>query len=228
MTAPTDGCGSDVAAYALGALADDEARRFEAHLSTCELCRTDLDGLRPVVAALPAAVDPVDPPRALKRRIMTVVEDEARRRERARRPQRESRFGFLTLRPLPAMAAALVLVLAGVGAGVAVLRDGGPTSVRGECIRECERVSMQVDGGHGTLHVEGMDQPPEGRVYQVWTQEYGQDPKPTDALLTVDKDGSASVDVPADPERVDQILVTDEPRGGSSAPTTAPYFAVRM
>ena len=87
---------------------------------------------------------------------------------------------------------------------------------------------MTVDEGHGTLRVEGMPQPPEGRVYQVWTQRFGQDPKPTDALFTVDKDGSASVDVPADADAVDQVLVTDEPRGGSSAPTTAPYFAVKL
>ena len=234
MTAPANGCGSDVAAYALGALPPDDARRFEAHMETCELCRTDLAGLRPVVDALPAAAETVEPPAALKRRVMGVVEREARERarerERAARPERGSRFDFLRLRPLTAFAAACALLLAGVGAGIAVLGgdDGGARDVTGQCIRSCETVSMQVADGHGTLKVAGMDQPPEGRVYQVWTQRFGEDPKPTDALFTVDKYGHASVDVPGDAERIDQILVTDEPRGGSAAPTTAPYFAVRL
>ncbi len=233
MNGPThvDGCGSDVAAYALGALTAEETRRFEAHLDTCELCRTDLDHLRPVVAALPAAAETVQPPPALRKQIMRVVESEARERERAARPARESRFGFLTLRPLPAMAAACVLLLAGLGIGLAVLPGDEGVEVadhNGQCIRGCERVAMHVESGHGTLKVEGMDAPPEGRIYQVWTQRYGRDPEPTDALFTVDKYGSASVDVPGDAEEIDQVLVTDEPRGGSEAPTTAPYLAVRL
>ena len=125
-------------------------------------------------------------------------------------------------------AVALVLLLAGLGVGLAVLQDDPPADYRGQCIRGCERVAMQVDDGHGTLKVEGMDQPPRGRVYQVWTQRFGQDPKPTDALFTVDKDGSASVDVPADAGSVDAVLVTDEPPGGSLQPTTGPYISVRL
>ncbi|MDQ3740148.1 MAG: zf-HC2 domain-containing protein, partial [Actinomycetota bacterium] len=70
MTTPTDGCGSDVAAYALGALPAEDARRFEQHLRTCVMCRTDLEQLAPVVDALPAAAEPVPPPPALKKRIM--------------------------------------------------------------------------------------------------------------------------------------------------------------
>ena len=226
MTGPTrtDGCGTDVAAYALGALPEEETTRFEAHLETCELCRTDLAALKPVVDALPAAVDPMQPPPALRKKIMSVVEAEAREKRPQRAPERRSWFAW---RPVPAFVAACALLLAGVGIGVAVLSDG-TEEISGQCIRGCDEVAMTVDEGHGTLKVEGMVQPPEGRVYQVWTQRFGEEPKPTDALFTVDKDGSASVDVPGRTEGVDQVLVTDEPRGGSSEPTTAPYFAVKM
>lgn len=226
MTLPThtDGCGADVAAYALGALNDDETRRFEAHLATCELCRSDLAALKPVVDALPAAAEPLQPPPALKKRIMSVVEAEARHQHAAERPRRRWTLSF---RPLPAMAAACALLLAGIGIGVAVLGDG-TDEIPGQCIRSCEAVAMTVDDGRGTLKVEGMAQPPEGRIYQVWTQRGGEDPKPTDALFTVDDDGSASVDVPGDTGEVDQVLVTDEPPGGSPAPTTAPYIAVKL
>ncbi|HEX8087165.1 MAG TPA: anti-sigma factor [Solirubrobacteraceae bacterium] len=228
MTTHTDGCGSDVAAYALGALTEEETRRFEEHLRTCELCRTDLAALRPVVDALPAAAEPLEPPPALKARIMGVVEAEARERERARRPEKRSRFGFLTLRPLPAMAAACALLLAGAGIGVVALSGGGET-VEGDFLRAGGSVEMRIsDDGHGTLKIEDMAQAPRGRVYQVWTQRFGEDPRPTNALFTVDQDGSASVDVPGDVEDVDQVLVTDEPPGGSAKPSTAPYLAVRI
>jgi anti-sigma-K factor RskA len=223
----TDGCGSDVAAYALGALPDDENRRFEEHLETCELCRTDLAALRPVVDALPGAAEPLQPPPALKKRIMSVVEAEARERKQAARPERARRSWF-AFRPIPAFVAAAALLLAGIGIGVATLGDEDAATYQGQCIRGCEAVAMTVDEGHGTLKVAGMEQPPEGRIYQVWTQRFGEDPRPTDALFTVDKDGSASVDVPGDTEGVDQVLVTDEQRGGSTEPTTAPYFSVKM
>lgn len=223
-----DGCGADVAAYALGALPEDDRHRFERHLETCELCRADLATLQPVVDALPAAADPLEPPPALRKRIMRVVEAEARER---RAPAEKPKRAWLAFRgPVPALAAAAVLLLAGVGIGIATLTgdDPPPAAYAGECIRGCDEVVMSVEDGHGTLRVEGMPQPPEGRVYQVWTHNYGEDPKPTDALFTVAKDGSASVDVPADADAIDQVLVTDEPRGGSSEPTTAPYFAVKM
>jgi anti-sigma factor RsiW len=219
----TNGCGSDVAAYALGALTDDETRRFEDHLRTCELCRTDLAQLRPVVDALPAAAEPMQPPPALKKRIMSVVESEARERERAERPRRRQ---FLSFRPLPALAAACVLLLAGVGIGLAVLQDDQRT-VDGQFLRASGSVEMRVEDGRGTLEIEDMPQAPQGRVYQVWTQRFGEDPKPTDALFTVDGDGSASVSVPG-VEGVDQVLVTDEPPRGSRAPSTKPYLAVRL
>ena len=225
----TDGCGADVAAYALGALPEQDRRRFEAHLETCELCRTDLAALRPVVDALPAAAEPVEPPGALKNRIMSVVEAEAREQREQRAPARPKRAWLSFRSPIPAFAAAALLLLAGVGIGIAVLRDDDPVATyAGQCIRGCDEVAMTVDEGHGTIKVEGMDQPPRGRVYQVWTHRYGEDPKPTDALFTVAKNGSASVDVPADAGSIDQVLVTDEPPGGSVEPSTAPYVAVKM
>ena len=220
----TNGCGSDVAAYALGALTDEETQRFEQHLETCELCRSDLAALRPVVDALPAAAEPVQPPPALKKRIMSVVEAEARDRKRAEQPRRRPLFSF---RPLPALAAACALLLAGAAIGLAVLQDDART-VDGQILRAAGSVEMRVEDDHGTLKIARMQPPPSGRVYQVWTQRADEAPRPTDALFTVDEDGSASVDVPGDVDGFDQVLVTDEPPGGSRRPTTEPYLSVRV
>ena len=41
-----------VALYALGALAEPEARALEAHVAVCAACRADLDGIGPAIDAL--------------------------------------------------------------------------------------------------------------------------------------------------------------------------------
>ena len=65
------------AAYVLGALDETERAAFEEHLAGCPACREEVDELRPAVEVLPISVEPVDPPPALKARIMAEVEREA-------------------------------------------------------------------------------------------------------------------------------------------------------
>ena len=55
----------------------------------------------------------------------------------------------------------------------------------------------------------------------------GTAPVPTEALFSV-RQGRASVDVPGDLRGVKQVLVTDEPLGGSEVPTRQPVIAARM
>lgn len=61
------------ALHALGALAGDDLVAFETHLVTCHICRRELASLQPVAAALAAAVPQVEPPDALKARVMAAV-----------------------------------------------------------------------------------------------------------------------------------------------------------
>ena len=67
----------DLAAYALGALNDDEAVGLEAHIADCAACQGRLRWLRPAVDVLPAAVAQRTPPPRL--------------RENVPRPPKESR-----------------------------------------------------------------------------------------------------------------------------------------
>jgi hypothetical protein len=72
--------------------------------------------------------------------------------------------------------------------------------------------------------LEDMPAPPEGRVYQVWVLPEGADaPRPTQALFTPRRDGSAAAAVPT-VDGVQAVLVTDEPAGGSPAPTREPVL----
>ena len=67
---------------------------------------------------------------------------------------------------------------------------------------------------------ENLPAPPEGRVYEVWVMPKGSDtPQPTDVLFTPRSDGSAVAAIPGSVDDIQQVLVTDEPVGGSDEPT---------
>jgi anti-sigma-K factor RskA len=218
------GCGEDVAPYLLGALERDDAERFERHLETCELCQADLERLRPAVDALPAAAEPLAPPAELRTRIMAEVKRDAAERRKAAKPAR-SRPAWL--RPIPALAAACVLLLVGVGVGIGL--SGGETrTVDGQVAIAGATAQLEIDDGSGELRVTGMPSPPNDRVWQVWLVRGSDPPQPTDALFTPDRTGRASVGVPGDLDDVDRILVSQEPRGGSMQPTTAPQIDIGL
>jgi anti-sigma-K factor RskA len=68
--------GESIGAYTLGALTPDEARRVEEHAAHCEECRQEIADLKGVVSLLPLAAASVEPPDALKQRILDATKDE--------------------------------------------------------------------------------------------------------------------------------------------------------
>lgn len=230
-----------VGAYLLGALERDEGERFEAHVAECPLCRRDIADLRVAADALPMAVPPVSPPAALKRRVMAVVESEAelfgaagrRADEPERAPERTrgrrsiaSFLGGWTLRSGIALACALVLLAGGAVTGVLLSRDDARTVVA-QTRSPAADVRLEIHDDSSTLVAENMPAPPSGRIYQVWLKRPGRDPEPTRVLWSTRSDGSADVAVPGSLDGVEAVLVTDEPPGGSEAPTTPPVITVR-
>jgi anti-sigma-K factor RskA len=185
MSAHPSQCGEDVAAYALGALEPEQARAFERHVETCDLCRADLATLRPAVDVLPATAQPVEPPPDLKKRIMSVVEAEAKQRRAAEAgPARERRRSF---RLVPAFAAAACAVAL---AAIVVTSGGDETqTLTAKLAPPGASAELRMEDHRGTLVVEGMDAPAEGSVYQVWTKRGTGAPQPTDALFTPPPDG---------------------------------------
>lgn len=228
----------DVGAYLLGALSEAEAASFERDMERDDTLRAEVDFLRVAAEALPASTIQMAPPPALKGRIMAVVESEAQllraagpeadRPPEPSRPRRRVvavlRPGWWSLRPGIAVAAS-VLVLA-VGAAVGGLLAGG-SGERFSTDPTSQAKLIQRDGGHSTLVVTDLNSAEPGYVYQVWLQRKGQDPKPTNALFSPRGDGTASVDVPGKLKGVVKVLVTEEPEGGSHAPTTPPVIEVR-
>jgi anti-sigma-K factor RskA len=235
----------DAGAWVLGALPEDEERRFAAHLESCEICRSEVAELQMVADTLPLAAPQMAPPPELKQRIMATVHAESAVLEAAgpaadaapveapapvrERPPREKkkRRWSIALRPIPAAFAAAALLAIGVAGGVLLSQNGSSsTTVQAQVVTPQSpnaRASLTVAGDRTTLKVNDFPQPPSGRVYQVWLKRPGRPPDPTTALFGV-RDGSATVDVPGSLEGVDQVLVTAEPQGGSAQPTRDPVI----
>jgi anti-sigma-K factor RskA len=233
------------AAYLLGALPADELEAFEAHLVTCAACREEVDELAPAAQALPASVEPMAPPPELKGRLMAEVHREAAllaaagpEADRAAplaapAPRRRARRRWALGLPRLAPVAAALLLAAGIAVGVGVSQLGGDGARTFTAQVDASRapdagVQIEVDDGDATLIAHGLPEPPSGRVYQVWLKRPGRAPEPTSALFTPSRDGTATATVPGSLEGVEQVLVTDEPRGGSRMPTRQPLIAAAL
>jgi anti-sigma-K factor RskA len=228
----------DAGAWVLGALPEDERERFAAHLGGCAECRREVAELQTVADTLPLAAPQVAPPPELKERLMAAVRAEAavleppvpERPPPATRKRRRFRMPVIALRPIPAAVAAAVLIALGVGGGVLLSNNGSPGRiVPAQVVAPSApgaRASLTVADDRATLKVEDFPAPPAGRVYQVWLQRPGRPPDPTTALFRV-RGGNATVDVPGSMRGIDRVLVTDEPDGGSRAPTRSPVIVAQ-
>jgi anti-sigma-K factor RskA len=223
-------------AYVLGALPEGEAEAFATHLESCAACRLDVEDLETAAAALPASVMPMAAPAAIRDRVMAEVRREAEllaaAGEGADRPPvaapRTRRRGWLRW-SVPALAAAALLVGLVVGLGATGVFDSETTipmaatgAARGAHAR------LVLDDGRATLEADHLPPPTGGRVYQVWLKPPGGDPKPTRSLFVPRADGHATVAVPAEAARMEAVLVTAEPGGGSPAPTSDPVLTAPL
>jgi anti-sigma-K factor RskA len=228
----------ELAAYMLGSLEPEEAASFEDHLIRCERCQARERWLRTSVEILPSSVEQVEPPPALRERLMETVRLEAgvtQEAAPARGAERRSRAGLrawlgsLSLRPATALAGVVVLLAAGV-AGYAIGREGGgpnttTISVTGTPTAPQTAGTLVRTGDRGVLRVSNLPQRP-GRVYEVWLL---QDKRPVPAaLFQVGKDGTGSAGIPAGLDRSTQVMISSEPGGGSSQPTTQPVLSAMI
>ncbi len=206
------GCGLDVAPYLLGALEPDEARAFVRHLERCAVCRDEVASLAPVVDALPASAPPLPVPASLRRRMLRAARAEPKAR---RAPLRRS-----------APAGWLALGLA-VAAAVLVVQIGIPRARTRVIDASVGQAQLRVSGGHGELVVEHLPALPASRVYELWLERRGRTPTPS-TLFAVSSRGTADLGVPGNLNGLGRLLVTVEPRGGSSAPTTPAVIVERL
>ncbi|HEV2858605.1 MAG TPA: anti-sigma factor [Solirubrobacterales bacterium] len=211
----------DLAAYMLGALDPDETAGFERHLEGCERCQAEVRWFEPAVQLLPESVERAEPPPRLREALMAEVRGDVRSAERPAPARRKSWF----LKPAMGFAV-LALLVAGV-VGYELGRDGS-----GGGNKTIERqiggigVKMVRDGDGGTLHLSNVRQLPRGKVLEAWVLREGK-VEPVPALFVPDHGGNAETTI-ADMSGVAEVMVTQEPRGGSEQPTSKPIVALNL
>ena len=221
-------------AYAVDALDDLERARFESHLRGCSECQIEVETLRETAAAL--AVEPIEPPARLRAEVLAGIESIRPLPpliEHSRAPvpdQSRRRPWFATTGPL-LVAAALVLIAL---VTTVALR---PWASEDEDLSATERVLAADDAqdfeqefpdgssarvvvsrseGRAVIITNDMALAPEGKVYELWLQDPGEDMMP--AGLMPD-DGDATVLLEGDASEAVAVGITVEPDGGSEEPT---------
>jgi anti-sigma-K factor RskA len=221
---------ADLVAYLLGSLEDDERAAVEQHLEGCEACREELRWLQPAVDLLPESVAQVEPPPQLRERLLAEVSADPDAAPARHAPERKPAGrglwrGFL-LRPATGFA---VLALAAAAVIGYTLNDGGSgpqtTTVRAQGAGSL-RATLERSGDSGTLKLTGLAQAPSARVYQAWVQEPGGRIDAVGSLFDARHNGTANVSLERHLDRAKVVMVTAEPRRGSSQPTSPPLISV--
>lgn len=218
----------DLAAYMLGALERDKAAEFERHLEGCERCSEEMRWLEPAVQTLPESVERREPPRQLRESLMAEVRGEAGEPHRTSLPAWLRDFGERRNLRLAAGFAVVALLVAGV-AGYEIGSDGSNEGGGASTIvRQVDglTVKMVQEGSGGTLRLEGVPQLPPDKVLEAWVEREGE-VEAVPALFVPDRHGQAETTI-TDMTGVETVMVTEEPRGGSEAPTGEPLMTMAV
>ncbi|HXR60740.1 MAG TPA: anti-sigma factor [Solirubrobacterales bacterium] len=217
----------DLGAYMLGALEPGEAETFTRHLEGCERCQAELRWLQPALHSLPESVERREPPPRLRESLMAEVRGEAERAAGAERVKhRRTLFPAWLLKPAAGLAVVALLVAGVIGyeVGKDDGSDGGPTTIE----RQVDGIGVKMvqEGSGGTLQLSNLPQVPADKVLEAWVEREGE-VEAVPALLVPDRDGHAETTI-ADMSGVDVVMVTEEPRGGSEAPTGEPIMSMTV
>jgi anti-sigma-K factor RskA len=220
-------CG-DAAAYVLGALDPQELEAFRAHLEQCTICRDEVAEFGLVMEALPIGVPQQRVSRSMRRRLMREVRSEPRaagrpaRRAVAWSPAALGRRGWAAAGAFSTVAVAAVVAVLTLGSGAA-------TSVfQAQVSGIAGSAQVRVTNGRAELVVRHMTSPGRRHVYEVWLESGNSKPVPASVLFGVSAGGNATVGLPAELHGVSAVLVTQEPLGGSPAPTHAPVIIAKL
>jgi len=136
-----DGLREAAGLYTLGALPADERVLFEQHLSTCDECQRELRALGAVVNILPYALPQIDPPAALRSRVLAAVGAET---SRVAAPPMSPRRPFATAAWLSAAAALVMALVLGWYSASLRQRIGGLEALLREAMTRLDRTEQQL------------------------------------------------------------------------------------
>lgn len=212
-----------IAPVALGAATEQEHAEVERHTATCHDCRAELDGLRNAVAGLALDVPQLDPPTALKGRIMDAVGADGRPRTTSVPVHRPRRVRW------PALAGALAVLAAGLLTWNVTLQGGGPETRQIAFVGTTDRsVSGRVvidERGSAVMRIVGLPPLEADESYELWTIRGGTPRSEGFAARTATGEVVVAT---ADLAGVTALAVTPEERSNTSAPSVAPVVMVPL
>jgi anti-sigma-K factor RskA len=222
--------------YAMDAISDPDRVRFERHLAGCEECRREVAGLREATARL-AAATAASPPPAMKERVMAAVAA-ARQQPPLAEPRTVSRPRRIRIRLALAVTAAAVTGVAvffGVRNGsmqdqlsrdqassqqVAAVLTARDATMKTGAVRGGGTATIVMSHSRRELVFTAADLRalPAAWGYELWLAGPAGD-RPV-IMLPAARHGMAGPVVASGLRPGDHLVLTAEPSGGASRPTT--------
>jgi anti-sigma factor RsiW len=203
------------AAYALDALDEREQAEYEAHLDACSECRAELASLQGAAASIAYAPELPAPPPELRQRILAQARSE---RENVVPLRRRWVVPAAGLAAAVAACAALALGLwaASLRSSLAEEREAASELA---ALVDAERIPLEgVDGavlvgrnGEATLVVRGLDEAPEGKLYEAWVSADGETMLPAGTFDAEDEQTIFSLTRPLPPGGLVAVTLEDRP-----------------
>jgi anti-sigma factor RsiW len=227
----------ELSAYLLGALKPPEAEALEHHLKGCDRCREEVRWLMPALDALPETVERLEPRPRLRERLMAEVREEAGVQPE---PSPAPRPGLLERihdaftgphwRPFVAGVAAVLIAVAVVGYEIGSdgsAGDGGSRTTLEKRQASGIFAAVSMEGtGHGRIELTDVPDLPADKVLEAWVERNGAvEAVPT--LFVPNGEGRAATTI-GDMSGVSAVMVTQEPPGGSKAPTSKPIVELAI
>jgi anti-sigma-K factor RskA len=223
-----------LAAYVLGTLEPDDARRVDEHLPACWLCRQELDELAGVADVLAFSVPAAEPSPEVKERLMRRVRaslppDRQAPARPAGPPARQRALLRVPAWGWAGLGLVLVLLASNLALWVRLQRletITAPGGMRAVALAAAPAVPQATgfvvigaDGRNGALVVDRLPPLAAGQEYQVWLQRDGQ--QTSGGVFTTDESGyrGLRLEAPLSLFEYSRLGITIEPTGGSTQPT---------
>jgi anti-sigma-K factor RskA len=213
--------------YALGSLAEHEARPVALHLESCTACRDELSAYEDLMAGIAMAEIPqVTAPASLQQRVMQQIQPPPS--PAISIPERQSLWQRLRLPQLSlGLAGAVALLVLFVIAAAVWTQGAEPSLPRTVQMRGTENApdaealfEANAQGTEATLRVSGLMPLDPSQQYQLWLVN-PDGSRDSGAVFSVQEDGSAVVHIIPTVRfnQYQRLGVTIEPAGGSPGPT---------
>jgi anti-sigma-K factor RskA len=212
-----------IAPVALGAATEQETTDVERHAATCHDCRAELDLLRAAAAGLALEVPQLDPPPALKARVMDAVREENRSRALLA-PPRGRRWALF-----PSLAGALAVLVVGLVVWNVSLQENDRAGRQISFVGTKDpgvsgRVVIDAKGA-AVMRITGLPALASDQSYELWTIRDG---TPRSEGFGARTAQGEVVVATADLAGASALAITPEHRSNTSAPSDTPIVVVPL